>query len=774
MEFDIDLSRTREYVNVFKQSVEQGSFPTNFEGDKIIQNLLSPLERVKTAGGFLNLFETMANPEISWSLKKTLYETQLKSSFEWIIQKDLEEQKQRREEQKKENEDQKEEEGKSEGGQEPPPQSDESKSSMEADQEKGEGAPKEYFTISPFYGGYAKSHAYNKFDLEQIKWLPGEKELKKPETQISYEQETSRVIYGLINGGKPLAIPLYYNMTFDIASLKTNAPEGSAKLVRDDNGLWYLLVDEKGVWKYEITMGSMFSEEVTAGRKETKIEGKLPEEIKKKISEFKGVQNPEMKIARELVKFIRGHLIYSNSHDAWKKYSKVPQNFFTEIWSGKEADCHVANTLAVRVLNEARINARFIGGHYIKNKNEKGEAIMHAGSGHAWLEVWDSIGRKWVRLDATPKGAPEIDEKQQEKDLDDKGEGDYGGEDEIMSKEKLDEMMKKMKNQGGNSKTQEKTYKIEEKSFAEEANCTAEQAKEFFKAIDRVREIKDEHGERVTDILIREWKKIVEERKIEKISYQGPVRMDEGDNLVDPVSAVIDVKSKELNPLGFEKITRKETLSYEFGGINIFFSFDLSGSMTEADIVSGRSKADVQRDTALLFIDSLMQCAFVYRREADQAELMPLKIMATLASSRGLPILPLTDKWGPKEQWAFYSALNKLAKGGTPTHETLLLIENAYDKELIDLKKKSTPSHKIPLNYVIELSDGMPDDFSETTAMHDKLFAKKAVVRAYVVGGGEIDRKEYATIDSFSKIPQVLSKDILEQFQKLHPRKIKS
>ena len=41
-----------------------------------------------------------------------------------------------------------------------------------------------------------------------------------------------------------------------------------------------------------------------------------------------------------------------------------------------------------------------------------------------WLEVWDDVGQHWLRLDATPKGDPTVDEEEQEKDLEGKSGGD--------------------------------------------------------------------------------------------------------------------------------------------------------------------------------------------------------------------------------------------------------------------------------------------------------------------------------------------------------------
>ncbi|MDO9230974.1 MAG: vWA domain-containing protein [bacterium] len=262
------------------------------------------------------------------------------------------------------------------------------------------------------------------------------------------------------------------------------------------------------------------------------------------------------------------------------------------------------------------------------------------------------------------------------------------------------------------------------------------------------------------------------ERKIEFDDYRGPVRMDDGDILEDPVSARIDILSKEFNPTGFEKLKREEKIETNFGGINLYFSFDLSGSMREADSVSGRRKADVQRDTALLFADSLMQCAYVSRQQSENSDLLPIKIMVTLASERGEVNLNLTDKWRPKEQWAFYSALNQLAMGGTPTHETLKLIEKDFDAEIADLKKKRISKEKLPLHYTVEISDGAPDDFDETEAMHKKLKEKGMTIRSYCIGGISESEDAAEPIVSFSQLPEILSKDIIEKFKKLNPKRI--
>lgn len=247
--------------------------------------------------------------------------------------------------------------------------------------------------------------------------------------------------------------------------------------------------------------------------------------------------------------------------------------------------------------------------------------------------------------------------------------------------------------------------------------------------------------------------------------------MSEGEILEDPIATLMDLGAGSFNPTGFSRETVEVKKAYDFGGINVLFSIDLSGSMSNPDSVSGRPKSDVQRDAIFLMVDSLMQCAFLHRRDSTETDLLPLKIMITVASDRGEVKLPLTDRWGPKEQWQFYSALKQLASGGTPTHETMDLIRQAITIENQELAKNNISEDRMPINYVIETSDGVPDDLGETLREHDKLARiKNTVVRGYVIGGTVIRRSEYTPLQSFSALATTMATDIIEQFQKLKPK----
>lgn len=771
------LTLTDQFLKACEESLQAGDLADMSGYDPRVVKLLEPLAHVESKGGYVNVFSLIASPESSWKLKKALYETQVRAALEWLISKDLEQiaQDSVKTSEPGQTEESTEKTPAPQPEQMMPPQDEEVRSSMESGTEKREGEPSPIFSVTPYFGGYYKQFVFSKFQEEDQHW---DKEKNKFEatTPQSEDVTRARVENGMIRGRTPLALPVPYDWIIDPTSITINVAPEDVIISRNQNGLWYMEVMQDGVFPFSMTIAPLKNSEEGKPFETLEMTGELPAELRQGIETLKQQHLPQLKLLREIVKLVRNSLKYSNSPEAWKQYTSQPQGFFNRLWERKEADCFVANTLALRGLAEIDAAARFVSGYYVKGTGQNGNAIMHSGNGHAWLEVWDEYSQHAVRLDATPKGDPTIDEEEQERELEGvMDEGDYGDrDDEIASeaelKKKIEELKKK---QGGAGKKKRPSVELAEQQFATLAECSPEQAREFLQALERVRKITDEQGQPISDRLKDEWRKIVEERKVELNEYRGPVRMDEGSRLDDPVAAAIDIRSREFNPTGFEKDTRVEKIAMDFGGINVYFSFDLSDSMSSADGASGRSKKDVQRDVALLFVDSLMQAAVISRREGGESNLLPIKIMATVASQTGEIKLPLTNTWGPKEQWALYSALTQVARGGTPTHKTLQLIQTSLEKELADLKRKGTPAEKMPLHYTAEISDGAPDDASETETMHRALKEKTMAIRSYTIGGSSASADAAPPIESFSQLPQILAEDIINQFRRLRPRKIR-
>ena len=417
------LPLSDQFLDTLGESLKQKKFIMQTGSDTKISNLLEPLEKVETKGGYLNVFETLTNPSASWNLKKKIYETQVKIALEWLAEQDLKKLSDKAAEKSQE-----ERKEKGEGQKSPedaiPPQSEDARSSMEDGTEKREGEPQAQFRVNPFYGGYYKQLVFNKFKPKTLKWEKPKNIFIKVEAEET-DLLKGRILSGKITGNAPLSVPLPYDWALDQESLETDAPERSAKITRNQNGLWYLNIDAEGTFNYQIKAGPRRILEAREKLMEAETVGDIPEELSRKIDELKKSSLPKMRQIRELAKFIRSGLTYSNSNEAWKKYTAKPEDFFKRIWQGKEADCFVANTLAVRAISEIDKNVNFVGGYFVKEKNKDGAAVMHSGNGHGWLEVWDEMSGRAVRLDATPKGDPNVDEEQQEKDLEgENGEGD--------------------------------------------------------------------------------------------------------------------------------------------------------------------------------------------------------------------------------------------------------------------------------------------------------------------------------------------------------------
>src|SRR3989338_10254997 len=79
-----------QFLDIFGEYVAQNEQIDLSGVDRRVSGLLSPLERIETKSGYLNVFETLRNPNASWALKRKIYETQIRPALDWLIEKDLE------------------------------------------------------------------------------------------------------------------------------------------------------------------------------------------------------------------------------------------------------------------------------------------------------------------------------------------------------------------------------------------------------------------------------------------------------------------------------------------------------------------------------------------------------------------------------------------------------------------------------------------------------------------------------------------------------------
>lgn len=163
-----NLPHTDGFLSTLIESFEKKDFAGSRLDDELVRNILEPMAKTPSQKAYINLFELMVNPEMTWKFREDLYRTQIKPAFDWIVERDIEESMKKAEEEllkkREEAQDDKQKEDTKEDqddeGYEVPQSSDESVSSMEAGTEKKEGAPKKQFVVYPYYGGYAKSHFF--------------------------------------------------------------------------------------------------------------------------------------------------------------------------------------------------------------------------------------------------------------------------------------------------------------------------------------------------------------------------------------------------------------------------------------------------------------------------------------------------------------------------------------------------------------------------------------------------------------------------------------
>jgi hypothetical protein len=687
--------------------------------DDRVKKQLKKLQQVQMENGeTINVFDLLKNPDIGFDQKLRWYHVQIEPRLEWLIE--------RAQKLAKETE------------LLPPDSHDVLDPSMDEMSEGKEAPSSGFYEIAPFYGGYYKGHVYEHWDASALQWQKAQKQVESLTGSLDLIESTKRSMVGKFQVGAMQAVDLPSDFAIDPSSILLH-DQYDAAVLRGSDGVWYIRAQPKqntatlsrvSSWisgKLGKPSISTIDLEFSIGKPKNKLPSsvsepidlpsqfaQLPEKVSQKIQDAKTSSLDLIVKARILCNFVRNHLEYSNESQYNNIYKQHPARYFISMWEHKKADCDVANTFAAEVVKQAGISVRMVAGHYVKNPTKAGTTLLHDGTGHAWLEVYDPQKQTWIRMDATPKGDPNMDEQEQEDDLDpdQNRDGDYGEQEaEIMSDEELQELLQKLEEEERKRRELDKTPEMR---FAEEANCTPEEARLVMEKIRKLRELKDAKGDNVLRQSQKIWGEIIRKNQRERTVYTGPVRMREGTDLTDPVSAWIDIKTGIDNPTGFERPEKRIEIERAFGGFEVYIGADRSTSMNDIDPVSGLRKTDAQRDAVFLFVDSIMSNAIQSKRyEKKLKNPMPVRICVVGFGATTEIILPLTDTWGPKEQIQLYRALDQHAGGTTPDHTALALLSSQIQqsKALEGSVQQKTRSKKWNMNrFVAMFADGGSDD----------------------------------------------------------------
>ncbi|MFA4846118.1 MAG: transglutaminase domain-containing protein [Patescibacteria group bacterium] len=738
-----DLPSILEFYQAFRQTLRDPHVGVDtLEVSEVIRRQIKALQQMKIGEDQVNIIAALADSEIGFDVKANYVRSKLLPRLEFLRSRD----RQLVDEASK----------KSDETNVTGEQQEEEYTPHRTETQESEGLPSEAVaTVAPFFGGNYTDSVFDQFDAGTLTWRKSvRKRSEIPEQTL--DQNRKRAYRSTVKNGTAV-VKLPDGWGADRESVKWLSSEPEAwSLVHDQDSIVRLTVNGEDGQSYpfqiEIAPAADAIDFSPPEGEFPPVPEHFPEELLAFATKLKAERLPHGVKVRRLASFIRKHLEYDMDPQWDAVYKADPNRYFEEIWKNKKAKCDEANTLLVRLLTKVGVYAKFLGGHSVRAKSPAGEAMLLESNRHARAAAWDPSEKKWIRLDATPAGDPNVDQEEQEADL---GEGDYGEQEaEIMSDEELQKRLAKAEKEEQAKDERENP----ELAYAKEAGCSPEEARAVLK---KIAELRIKHASVLRDA-DRQWQTLVRENTRERIVDRGPVRMSEMDD-IDPdelVSGAIEIKAGEKDPLigmreDVEKIKEKW-----FGGYEVYIAADMSESMDQT--IGGVKKVDAQRDMVYLLVDSCMTAAVTTKQQERQLKApMPVKVSVSVFGKLTQIALPLTGTWGPKEQIILYRALNVVAGGTTPDHLALTqinkqIVESTKEEEAARQKKQALKKQGWGMRrFVIATADGGSDNPASVKKANKKLTDAGIPVDLFLISPeGDVNLRQAAE-DAYGSVTPI-------------------
>lgn len=630
------------------------------------------------------------------------------------------------------------------------------------------------WSIKPGYGGYYKEQSFDTWNGDSREWEQDEyryEEFLLPQPGRDREGNIEMSAEILSQAWVNVPIPYTHELSFIIGGI-------NFKFKKDQNG--DILVFNSSGQKRNLTV--LLAQKETKGGgsavvpKAFNIKEIFTEETEKVIEEIKKAKQGNRARAFALVRHTHSRLSYSNESKYNAVYNDEPKGYCFAIDTHKKADCDVANTYFATLCARLGIPVRHIVGHMVKGKDENGASAIHSGTGHAWSEIWDEKEKKWIRIDATPPGDPQLEKEDQEKS--ESVPGDYGEQEAVGP---TDEQLAKLEEELAKV-VEELSYTPEERKLSEETGITLKDAREIMKEINAAEDTRLKDGRKVTHALSQLFDMIVESRKHFRQEYTGPLRKREGgEHISNVVTHFVGIKSGEVDPLSRSR--EKNHLHEEkvFGGFDVYIIGDKSGSMSET--VEGENKWKIQRRAEYLILSALAQFEEKLKRSGVQSlKDRSLDVQTEAISFRGGRVSdldtdkPLSDKFESKDKVALWRSLTTQG-GGNGDVIALQTIHHKISEEIKSIKEARKEDNR--LRIVIAMTDGSPDSVSGVHAMAEALGKLNVVV----VGIGLTETAQavkaiYTTpyssgdyVKDINDLPALVARHIVSSSLKLFPEK---
>lgn len=724
------------------------------------------LARLKDSGDLA----TLLDPSIPWSIKQNRMETRVLGDLRGrraLDKREFEPQQEKTEEKKSANEQ----------PSSPPPAQDETKPGMNEMQKVKEGElPSAIWTISPAYGGYYKEQTFNRWDTVTNSWkadydfkpvsLSSQTSGNSPDMDVTQSKPQSLTISCSPADTGAIRVPMPYGYDFDP---KKHTSLTSFKI--DQNGDYILTPHQAGGHEEIYLVFTAHPRMGTAAPTVVEIPGNLTPETTQRLSEIKNAKKGNLAQARALASYTMRHLHYSNDSSFNQIYESHAKGYVGGIDELKEADCDVANTYFAALCCQLNIPVRFVVGHMVRGKDRQGNSRITSGTGHAWCEVWDEVNSKWVRVDATPPGDPNMEEKQENGDS---VPGDYGEQEAIgPTDEELAELEKKLAEH-----TEQLSYTPAERELAQACGVDLREARMIVREIQKAESTRLKNGELVVDVLSSLFSRIVETRKITNYDYTGPLRKKEGgEEIEDIVAHVIGAQSGEADPVSRQKPFERVRQATAFGGFDVFFIGDKSGSMSQT--VDGELKWQTQRQAEYLILSSLYRFSENLRRTGTMMT-DPLNVRTQAISFRNTNDVDvdknLSSDFTPADKVTLWKSLG-LQGSGNGDIAALSQIYEEIKREIAETEKQGKKDNR--LRIVIVCSDGYPDDEQKVHQLAEELGRLNTVVigigmtetaaKVPIIFNTPYSRGDIAR--DINDLPAIVAKHIVMEAVRLFPEK---
>lgn len=317
---------------------------------------------------------------------------------------------------------------------------------------------------------------------------------------------------------------------------------------------------------------------------------------------LEGLKNARLTDAarvRQIAYRVQKNIEYVNDTSVGNALAAAGKQYFVKLEEIKKGDCDVSNFYSLAQIRALDIPCRMIIGFHIQRDKRFTFAAL-AGTKHAWLEWWNKDSGLWERIDATPprkeKELRRISKTEKLKIEPDESDDDPFGlpfEEENLKflKKQLPELPETIDETAATGQIFEDLYGIS----LERWNAV----RSFAESVGRERLPREATIDKRSDSTVaEEWKRIFD-LFLDAYRLPSPWRRvigkeSQGGELVDPVSAGIDILIGNEDPYGYEKKERREQTEKLPIRFSNDFLLDVTASM-EAQNREGQTLLELER-----------------------------------------------------------------------------------------------------------------------------------------------------------------------------------